>query len=241
MENPCNYSDNLAELSSPLIDSLRRLFLLTLIAIISLILLFPTVEYPVAAEEKTPRVSMGVGALFGRYHAIIEGDSEEDWEAGYGYGGGLIFERMFNERFGIHSGIWYFQSSMKISSTEDNYSMEARSLSLSIPFLLITSFNFDSFALEILAGLSFTYITETYLYEGSRGSGRSTNVRPFINNFQMGVGGGLQLKYRITRFIDIFIGVLGERYLNSFVPADDRTTIYLYDVILQSGVMLRTF
>jgi hypothetical protein len=241
MKNPFIYRDKPVAHSSPVRESLKGLLFPTLITIITLILLFPAIAYPEAAEGKTPRVSMGAGAFFGRFHAIIRGDTEEKWEGGNGYGGGLIFERMFNDRFGIHSGIWYFESSMTITSDYDDYSMEARSLSLSIPFYLITSFNFQSFALEILSGFNFTYITETYLYEGSRGSGRSTNVRPFINNFQIGLGGGVQFKYRITRFIDIFIGALGERYLTSFVAADDRTTQYLYDIRLQSGVMLRTF
>ena len=238
MKTPCIYRDKPVTHSSPAREPLKGLLLATLITIIT-ILSFPATAYP--ADEKTPRVSMGVGAFFGRFQAILQGDTNENWEGGNGYGGGLIFERMLNNRFGIHSGIWYFESSMKITSDDDNYSMEARSLSLSIPFFLITSFSSQSFALEILSGLSFTYITETYLYEGSRGDGRSTNVRPFINNLQIGLGGGLQLKYRITRFVDIFIGALGERYLTSFVAVDDRTTQYLYDIRLQSGVMLRTF
>jgi hypothetical protein len=210
-----------------------------------ILVFFLLVTLPASAkqEEKSYLVFMGAGFFYGQTYAIPEKSSDEKWEGGDGYGGGLIFERILSRRFGIHSGIWFGQFTMKISSDDEDgsYSMEARSVLFTIPFYLFLRLNGRSFGADFMAGINFSYISETYLYEGSRGEGRSTNVRPYINTYQFGVGGGIRLRYRITRFIDIFIAGIGERYLTSYVSQDENSPRSLLDFKLQSGVLMRVW
>ena len=90
-----------------------------LILVLSMLL---AVQDTVHAEGKinVPKTSMGAGITMGQFDIIQKGSPGEEWKSGYGYGGGIIFEKMLSGRFGIHSGIWYSQFELTLIMSEES-------------------------------------------------------------------------------------------------------------------------
>ncbi|MDY6935048.1 MAG: outer membrane beta-barrel protein [Spirochaetota bacterium] len=202
-------------------------------------------------NNPTPKISMGIGISFGDYETTREYGSGGEWESEGAFGCGFIFENMLSNRFGIHSGIWFSQFILSIhetnhghhdESTEDNYSddIESRNNMLTIPLYLITSFQFSMITLNLLTGLNFSYITESFLYNNTSNQQRSVDIKKYIGYTQIGIGGGLEIKFRFFRFVDIFLSGIGERYFNDYIPADDNWEGFLYDFRILTGVLFRT-
>ncbi len=241
------------------------------------IIILSPIQSNLHAEEKKdsiPRVSMGIGASFGYYDLIDDKEEYIKWKKGIGYGGGFIFERMFSDLFGIHSGIWFYKTIIEAemrddddyhennnssepdtSESDDVYNIvDFKSNYITIPFYLITSFDLNFISLNLLTGFNFTYITETFECEDTPTGTESENMSQHIGYSQLGVGGGLKIKFHITRFVDFFVAGIGEMYFTDYINDDDDNnnsnnggggdesiTAYIYNYRITSGVLLRTF
>ena len=203
-------------------------------------------------KKNVPRISMGAGITMGQFDIIQKGSPDEEWKSGYGYGGGIIFEKMLSDRFGIHSGVWYSQFELTLTMNEDSgdpvpdpsnepLELEIKCRIFTIPVYLMTTFDLNFMSINILAGLNLSYITETYLYADSPEGRMSADIDKYMNYTQFGVGGGIELKFRIFGHIELFISAIGERYLNNLISANPGSEDYLYNVKVLSGVLLRTF
>ncbi len=235
-----------------------------LIVIILIITLSP-IQYNLHAQEKkksVPKISFGAGGSVGYYDLISESEQHVKWNGGMGYGGALVFESMFNDLFGIHSGIWFHQFKVEIEmkseddsgpssgdtsgdpsySTETYKKYDVKSNYFTVPIYLMTSFNLNVISLNLLGGVNFSYISETFMSEQlSNNEAASENISTDIGYVQLGVGGGVELKFHVTRFIDIFVTGIGVRYFSDFIENESEVTAYLYEFRTTSGVLFRTF
>src|SRR6056297_2376075 len=51
----------------------------------------------------------GTGGLFSAIHLRGSDEGgEPEWKPGYGFGGGFVFDYMFSESTGLHSGLYYY-------------------------------------------------------------------------------------------------------------------------------------
>ena len=49
------------------------------------------------------------------------------------------------------------------------------------------------------------------------------------------------MKLAIFRFVDLFVAVVGERYLTSFYEDETGSPAYLYGATVRGGCMFRTY
>ncbi len=193
-----------------------------------------------AETEKTPaRVAFGVGALYGMYD--LQTADTKSGDSGPGntkfspsFGGGLILETMFSNRFGVHTGLWYQHTVFEFYQG----GVESTSENLLMPIYLLTSFHGGPFTLGLLAGIHLAYYTRIDFEMG----GMSADVLKYTNSKQIGVAGGFEVKLAITRFVDIFVAAVAEKYLTAlFEGGGEDTPQYVYGATVRSGVLFRTF
>jgi hypothetical protein len=200
------------------------------------------------AEEKQntpPKISMGLGGSFSYYNIYHKQGEYPEWDGGFGYGGGFIFESMLTDMFGIHSGIWFSRMKITLKSPEDRNSTddviverEIQSDFITLPFYLITSFGSRSISLNILTGLNFSVILSSHIYSDSE---NSEDVKNNLGTGQLGVGGGIEIITRITRFTGIFISGVAEYYLTELLSEVQGTSDHIYNFQVRSGFLLFTF
>jgi hypothetical protein len=149
---------------------------------------------------------------------------------------------MFNNTFGIHSGLWYGLSKVKLKMKAGDSGpaggIYAETSSFYFPICLITSFGSTSFSFNILTGLSYTYIRKCVL----TASGMEMDMSDYLNYHQTGLTFGLNVKFEIVAFVDIFIGGIADYYITSFsrnFGDDSRSNFYDFRAI--AGVMFRTY
>ena len=210
------------------------------------IMLFPYKNvYSLEEAKETPRVNMGIGGLFGYYNANHIGDSPMDWDHGFGYGGGIVFENMFNKTFGLHSGIWYSHFKLKLSfpdkDTDEITNHDVKTDAITMPFYLITSLDSSIVTLNLLTGLNFSYIVYSYM-DPSPDSESGENITKYLGYGQIGAGAGFEFLFKITRFTRFFISVVGEYYfVNLITDTEDGSINHLFDANIRAGIMLCTF
>ncbi len=210
--------------------------------LLALILLL-SVTHRGGAEESLPLASFGAGLSGGIYSARTN-SANSTWKAGPGYGGGLVFEKMWNSRFGIHSGFWYHIISMKmVESNEGKESQEMKLKSdiFQMPLCLLVAFRAGSFSLNPLAGFSVIYVRKTVLENDTNEGTFSANVSRYMAKSQLGMLAGLEFKYALGRFTDLFLITEGEYCFTKLIRADSDKKDFLYSGRLLAGVMLRTF
>ncbi len=190
----------------------------------------------------TPLASFGAGATFGSYDVIATGSDQLIWKGGTGYGGGLMFEYMWNQVFGIHSGFWYAVSTIELKFNEnDPVTIDARTEHFWMPLYLITSYRSGMFGIGLLTGMNFMYVHKCeFLVDSPMGSDEM-DVTEYMRYDLYGIAGGLELKIGVTRFIDICIGGMAEIYARGFIKSTSRTQDYLYDFRFFTGVLFRTY
>lgn len=203
-------------------------------------------------QQDIPKAFFGAGADSG-YYDVNHKRGNGKWDPGFGVGGGIIFENMFNPIFGIHSGIWFSYIEMDFtmedsgdeSSTETTEEQEkgvVKSNFLTMPFYLLTSADFNFICISLLTGFNFSYITESFLsMKDEAGINRSTSILQYVGHYQIGAGGGLEIKIRITRFTRLFITGTGEYYFTELIDADPVMSDYLFDFRVRAGMLLCTF
>lgn len=185
-------------------------------------------ENPGDAET---RVSFGAGALAGTYDVADAGDGPGAIDSSMALGGGLVFEAMMSRHFGVHSGLWF-------SHIEFKYREEgsAKIQGLSIPFMLLASADWWRMSFGLLGGFNLTH----YLSASMQFGDTDTDVLKYLNNTQFAVAAGLQVKFAVGRFTDIFVSLVGERCLTTF-SGDDESSDHLYGAVVRTGVLFRTF
>jgi hypothetical protein len=206
--------------------------------------------YADESEQNTPKVNMGAGGLFGFYDVNHYGNDNMNWEPGFGYGGGLVFESMFTNTFGLHSGLWFYHCTLKLnfpvkdSGSNEKIKHTVKTNMLSLPIYLITSF-YDSriVTFNILAGLNFSYIAESYMKPApDEGNNSSANIQKDLGYGQIGAGAGIEFLFKITKFSRIFITFTGEYYfVNLISDKEDDSVDHMYNVNVRAGIMLCTF
>jgi hypothetical protein len=202
------------------------------------------------AEENTPKVNMGAGGLFGVYNVNSYGNDKMDWDPGLGYGGGIVFESMFSKTFGIHSGLWFYHSTLilnfpeKDTGSDEKIKHTIKSNMLNIPVYLITSIDSSVVTFNLLYGLTFSYIAESYMKPTPEENGQNSysNVKKYLGYGQIGAGAGIEFLFKITKFTRLFIAFTGEYYFINIIPeSEDGSVNHLYDVNVRAGIMLSTF
>ena len=173
---------------------------------------------PVLAEnepESPPNASFGFAGSFGYYNAWErkKGDSHTRYDFGPGYGGGFIFEKMFNNLLGIHSGLWVnrFNLDMRTKQRFNPFSIDPLAYiptklkvsgwSISIPVCLITSLNASFFSFNFLSGIEYTHIvkSEMKLNNPLFSYKRHLDLLPYLSQPQFGFNLGIILKFRVAQ------------------------------------------
>ena len=65
-------------------------------------------------------------------------------------------------------------------------------------------------------------------------------VLDYINYNQVGAAGGLNFKFRISKFTDFFIGGISEFYFTNVMREDERDLAHVYNFRGITGFMFRT-
>ena len=205
------------------------------------LLLSLTFPLSLHAEEKHPgpNTSIGFAGSYGINSAYtVRGD--DDWSLDNGWHGGLVFEKMFSNRIGMHSGFWYsdarYSFGKDVTDTSGGYT---HIKSLSLPLDLILAFNGSMVSFNILTGINLLHIIDAKMYfdDGSD----SADVLGDLNYFNMAFELGFQLKFRAGRFSDIFIGVTGDiNMLNTVRNSHDNDYFLLWNSRVTAGFLFRT-
>ena len=92
--------------------------------------------------------------------------------------------------------------------------------------------------MNILTGLSFCGIITSHM---SSEEGESEDIKKYLGAGQLGLGCGLEIILRPTRFTGFFISGIAEYYFTDLISEASDTTDSLYDFQIRSGFMLFTF
>ncbi|MBN2041043.1 MAG: outer membrane beta-barrel protein [Spirochaetes bacterium] len=202
--------------------------------------------YAAEKQEKKPRTCFGIGGSFSHYDVHHKYGEYPEWDGDFAYGGGIIFESMLTDTFGIHSGIWYSRMELTLISPEDHSEEEEEVIVkqkiesdiLTIPLYLITSFGPRSFTFNLLTGLNLSTFINSQM---SSEEGKSENIKKYLGTLQFGIGGGLEIIMRATRFTGFFVSGIAEYYLTDLVSEVTDTTDSLFDFQVRAGFLLFTF
>ncbi len=212
------------------------------VLIVLLLTAVPCIAQPAAADAPAPRVSFGLGATMGYEDAQITGSNDMIWDSGTVLGAGFIVEYMWNQRFGLHSGVWAMLFRNDLVFGDGGQNVQATSRMVTIPLYLITSFRSGRFACDFLTGFMYSYVqNSTFRVEDDVTGAQQANITQYIDKNQFGIGGGIELKFGITRFIDIFVGGIAEYYLTDFIDSEDKNDTRFYTFRATAGFLFRTF
>ncbi|MBN2401277.1 MAG: outer membrane beta-barrel protein [Spirochaetes bacterium] len=218
--------------------------------LITAIALFPCSNlYALESSQNTPKVNFGAGGSFGVYHVnSIGGEDHMDWDPGLGYGGGIVFESMFSNTFGLHSGLWfiYYSSELyfsdKDSGSDEEIKHTVKTKMLTLPVYLISSLDSRFVTFNLLTGLNFSYIAESFMKPTPDGGEGSGNIKKYLGYGQIGAGAGIEFLFKISKFTRLFLSFAGEYYFINLIQDNEGGQIdHLYNVNLRAGIMLCTF
>lgn len=193
------------------------------------------------APTSSMRASFGAGVSGGYSDVVISGSTSETWSPGPVYGGGIIFEWMWNEYFGLHSGVWFYRLSQELEFEGSTDITKAYSNILTLPVYLIAAQQWGRFGISLLAGCDFGYIWDTELNNESSENPKRADITHYMNKNQFAVSAGLDFRFGIGRFTYLFVGGMASFYCTNFIDGDDRSDIRLYTFTAHSGILLRTF
>lgn len=181
-------------------------------------------------------------------HAFSVDESNVSWEPGLSINAGLIFEKMFTNRLGIHSGFWFMHGRINFTSPADGtggFSTSDAYVDIStlvIPADLIVSFNAGFFSFNLLTGLSFEQIIQSRMKVNDwPADPKDNDFLLEMNYFQIGLDIGFNLKFRVGRFTDLFLGAKGQMMLLPIMKDDNGgdNDNFSYNVQAFAGVMFR--
>ena len=213
-----------------------------IITVIMSLTITALVTAPALAEGKTsdPNLSIGFG-LTGGLASAWQHTGEGRWDAGYNFGAGLILEKMFTSRLGIHTGFWYIEA--RADMHMDNMKIETILRTLTLPLYLLVSANKGIFSLNFLFGVDISQIIESRLHTDDPGAIHSdAYITQHLRPSQIGIAMGFNFKFRVRKFVDLFFGVIGDFYATNLMKEHDNYNDYahLYDARLTMGVLFRT-
>lgn len=197
------------------------------------------------AEPVTQNSSFGFTGFYG--YSDMHSKDTAGVDPGFCAGGGLVFEKMFSDRFGFRSGIEYGYSRIDFvmsgayaSSFDATWSFQK----ILVPLQLITSFNAGSFSVNLLTGINYGYI---FISEMSTDTAviidtHNDDAKKYINSNQFALSAGILLRFRFTRFTDFFMGAEGDYFLTNLLNHDSGAdgTINVMEARFTAGWMFRT-
>ncbi len=207
------------------------------------------------APSSVPRTAFGFVGFYGLSSMANQpsddpsrGGGPGRIEQGYMYGGGLAFESMFNRYLGLHIEMLYAYQYLKYKgSMYSNYSglyyktgsvkTETYSRSILMPVYLLASYTYKRFTAGMLLGVHLYYIFEAEF----ESSGQSMDAMKFVNSQQANIAGGLEFKFAVFRFVDIFVSAVAERGLTSYLDDIEDSSERFYGFSARAGVLFRTF
>jgi len=195
------------------------------------------------AEKKTSAtdgIAVGLGGGAGLFHAYAVNNSELTWDPGLSINFGLIFEKMFTNRLGLHSGLWFQHGKVWFKSPDAGFLVDKAYVEMSIlqiPIDCIIAFNAGFFTFDILAGLSLSQVIESNM-KIKEPAATNIDFLHAMNYFQLALDLGFNLKFRVGRFTDLFIGVKSHAYLLPTMQ-DERgdKDNFSYDLQASAGIM----
>lgn len=210
------------------------------------------------APSSVPRVSFGVVGFYGLASmANVQSDSPNSGsglgrvDQGSMYGGGLAFESMFNRYLGLHIELLYSYVHLdykanEYESTLASYGIgfvigtrktETYSRIIVMPVYLMPSYTYRRFTAGMLLGVHLNYIFEAKY----KSSGLSLDAMKYVNYHPVNIAGGLQFKFAVFRFVDVFLSVVAERGLTSYFDDADGSSERFIGLSARAGVLFRTF
>ncbi len=157
-------------------------------------------------------------------------------------GGGLVFEKMFTNRLGFHSGVVYryIESDLKddaVNLLDASWSFHT----ITIPFLMIISGETESGSINLLAGFSYINIFDSTLKNRDpyTASGKALSE---INPHQVAATVGINMKLQVTKFSDFFAGIIVDFHPTNLFRTDHGNSehLHLYGARIMTGFMFRT-
>jgi hypothetical protein len=208
-----------------------------------------------APAEPAPNASFGVAGSFNGYNAWErkKGSSHSVYSFTPGYGGSLVFEKMFNNILGIQSGLWFNRIGADITMKQPvnmlvfdptslvPMKLTIRGWSITFPLSLLVSLNASFFSLNILAGIQYTHIVQNEVELSGTASAyrKRLDLLPYFSQPQFGFNAGIIFKFRITRYIDLFTGGTGKLYVTELIRENDDVAL-LFDLGAVAGILFRT-
>ncbi len=192
-------------------------------------------------ENRAPNVSIGLAGSFGIYD-IYARKGSNNWKRSIGYGSGFIFEKMFNNRFGLHSGLWATESFVFYIENDTGTEFKIKNRAVSLPLLLITSFNVSFLSINFLAGPTFSYLFYSKIVENNMNISGEAYLIKFIKYDQAAISGGINIKFRIGRFTDLFVGGTADFSITNLLNnnGSDNNFDHYYNYKGIFGIMFRT-
>lgn len=203
-------------------------------------------EKQVEKIQADPDFSIGFGGSYGISDVIkVKGDI--NWESGYNYSGGFIVEKMYGNHLGLHSGIWYTRTEMDFSLYDNTLMKYVNAVStwqaVTVPLYFMLSLNASRVSLIFMGGFNLSQNIFSELNSDEPGLDTSTtDVLNYTSYFQFGIAGGINLKFRLGRFFDFFIGGIAELYVLDMLPnqVNSNSLTYPYNYRAVSGFLFRT-
>lgn len=191
-------------------------------------------------------VSFGFIGTFGSAD-ILSIDSEvKTEEPGLTAGGGFVLEKMFSNHFGIHGGLLYRYMEFDITADtgmpdplEATWSFHT----INIPLLMIVSANTENFSFNLLFGITYLNIFHSEIENRSSViyDMEVQKALSYTNPHQVTATGGINLKFRVTKFTDFFIGALADFHpTNLFRNGGGDDHLSIYSGRIMAGYMFRT-
>ncbi|MCP4134435.1 MAG: PorT family protein [bacterium] len=216
---------------------LKYLFAILLIITTSASFLYagPDTEEELQKEQSPPNLAIGLGGSFGLTDVWIK-DSPNVWGSGIAISGGLVLEKMFTNRVGIHSGVWYSRFKNQIYLSNSSLQTTVTSQNIGMPFYLLTSFNAGFFSLNLLTGVGLNYIFTSTLSGGPS----DADVLESLAYFQVEAAAGINFKFRLGKHFDFFIGGMASMGITKLHEERSSENVRLYHLRGISGFLIRT-
>ncbi len=217
------------------------------------------VTLPVRADDEagpSPNVSFGLAGSYGWFNNWQRkgGDMIMKHDFAPCYGGGLVFEKMFNNILGVHTGLWFNQvdlimkmkqriTSLSINPMSLGYTkMNVSGWTISFPLSLVTSLNASFFSFQIHAGIKYTHILKSEMTHNNPILSiyrKKMDMMTLVYPSQFGFTLGLFFKFRTVSYVDIFFGGEAELFVTQLIKEDSDVT-HLFGLTIQAGLMFRT-
>ncbi len=160
-----------------------------------------------------------------------------------GYGGGLIFETMFSNHLGIHSGveISYFEMSGSSTKPGELFYFRVYTTVMEIPFCLITSVNTGIGSFVFLTGVTFAHTLHSRFNTSNPDvASTSGDLLPFLNGSHLGGTAGLLFKIQTSDYSDFYTGITATYYFTDLMEKMDGSIANLYNYRAVVGFLYRT-